>query len=378
MADNVEMDPNHPAALALGEIAPELVELPQQEPEQQQLTLADIQIALATMSTTQVELQQVLGHFMTTSKTQLEANAKKSSSTSVRVKEPRVFDGHASELEPFLRELRAAVHLQRAGLATSYDKAQYMLPYLKAPGRPSEWFSAIEKTKKNLLNDFDALLKDFKSHFESSDLKAQMQRKLEDLVQTGAASDYAAAFYDITSHLDLTEESKMLSFRRGLKPAVLDGLALIIPQPSTLANMVLNTTTIDDNQHQNTLERKRRNQRNGIPTTSNNNVRHTNNTQSYAQAAAPSPSTQVVPMEIDAFNTKRRPRLTPEERKRRFDNKLCLYCGNSGHVVSSCPTAPKKDGKPSAGQAKAAATSQASGSSGASPATSGNAKKESK
>ncbi len=98
MADNVEMDPNHPAALALGEIAPELVELPQQEPEQQQLTLADIQIALATMSTTQVELQQVLGHFMTTSKTQLEANAKKSSSTSVRVKEPRVFDGRASEL----------------------------------------------------------------------------------------------------------------------------------------------------------------------------------------------------------------------------------------------------------------------------------------
>jgi cobalamin biosynthesis Mg chelatase CobN len=30
-------------------------------------------------------------------------------------------------------------------------------------------------------------------------------------------------------------------------------------------------------------------------------------------------------------------KLSPEERKRRFDEKLCLYCGQSGHSTANCP-----------------------------------------
>lgn len=30
-------------------------------------------------------------------------------------------------------------------------------------------------------------------------------------------------------------------------------------------------------------------------------------------------------------------RLTQEERQRRFDNHLCLFCGNPGHIAVSCP-----------------------------------------
>jgi hypothetical protein len=41
-----------------------------------------------------------------------------------------------------------------------------------------------------------------------------------------------------------------------------------------------------------------------------------------------------VPMELDAS---RRNGLTPEERQRRFDNHLCLYCGSPDHVYASCP-----------------------------------------
>ena len=39
---------------------------------------------------------------------------------------------------------------------------------------------------------------------------------------------------------------------------------------------------------------------------------------------------QPVPMDIDNIQVRR---LTQEERNRRFQNNLCLYCGNSGHVV---------------------------------------------
>ena len=30
-------------------------------------------------------------------------------------------------------------------------------------------------------------------------------------------------------------------------------------------------------------------------------------------------------------------RITAEEQKRCFDNRLCLYCGKEGHTVKNCP-----------------------------------------
>jgi len=39
-------------------------------------------------------------------------------------------------------------------------------------------------------------------------------------------------------------------------------------------------------------------------------------------------------------------KLTPQERQRRLDNNLCLFCGTSGHVAKDCS-------KPSSAAAKA-------------------------
>ena len=39
-------------------------------------------------------------------------------------------------------------------------------------------------------------------------------------------------------------------------------------------------------------------------------------------------------MDLDAVSIKK---ITYEERQRRMTNKLCLYCGGSGHQVASCP-----------------------------------------
>ena len=38
-------------------------------------------------------------------------------------------------------------------------------------------------------------------------------------------------------------------------------------------------------------------------------------------------------------------KLTPEECKRRLDNKLCLRCGKTGHMVSDCPQSTKPKAK---------------------------------
>ena len=41
--------------------------------------------------------------------------------------------------------------------------------------------------------------------------------------------------------------------------------------------------------------------------------------------------------------------ITAEERKRRMDNKLCLYCGKEGHGVKNCPVSDAKSKKKAAG-----------------------------
>lgn len=41
------------------------------------------------------------------------------------------------------------------------------------------------------------------------------------------------------------------------------------------------------------------------------------------------------PMQVD------RTRLTTKERQRRFNQQLCLHCGQPGHHLSTCPALPK-------------------------------------
>jgi Zinc knuckle len=46
-------------------------------------------------------------------------------------------------------------------------------------------------------------------------------------------------------------------------------------------------------------------------------------------------------------------KLTPEERQRRFDNNLCMFCGRSGHVAKDCPKSSSSSAKTKARSAKA-------------------------
>ena len=49
----------------------------------------------------------------------------------------------------------------------------------------------------------------------------------------------------------------------------------------------------------------------------------------------PPASTAEEPMQLG------RAKLSPEERQRRFMNRLCIYCGQKGHYRAQCPKAPK-------------------------------------
>lgn len=235
-------------------------------------------------------------------------------SSSLRVKEPRVFDGRAVEVQPFLSELRDSLHLQRRAFATDYDKAIFMHLYLKNPGSPGSWWTGIEKHKSYLLHNLDALILEFKQHFEDSDLKATMQRKLDELTQRGSAADYASRFQEILAHLQLSEETKVLAYRRGLKDSVLTAIAVAHDDPTTLDGAVKLSIKIDNRLHQLAIEQRHRS-RNGSAQPAGPPPPPQPFVAEPVVAHAPAPvvaaPADVVPMEIDALRRLRAPAAAP-------------------------------------------------------------------
>ncbi|EMD37514.1 hypothetical protein CERSUDRAFT_35437, partial [Gelatoporia subvermispora B] len=121
-----------------------------------------------------------------------------------RFKDPRVFDGSPSSVDPFLAELENALYLQRRSIMTGYEKSLYLSTWLK-DGSPKSWFFALQKTNPDLLLDFDELLKDFRKHFGDTDFVNSQMRKIRKLKQTSSAAKYASQFREILAHLPMQE-----------------------------------------------------------------------------------------------------------------------------------------------------------------------------
>ena len=82
-----------------------------------------------------------------------------------------------------------------------------------------------------------------------------------------------------------------------------------------------------------------------MPSTNNNNARgyliQFNTTITFAQPPVIVPTDQGDPMDLSASKGPRKP-FTPEEKKYRFDNNLCLYCGKPGHRIMDHKKRPNK------------------------------------
>lgn len=247
---------------------------------------------------------------------------------SVRFKEPSSFGGASKDVEDFLDEILNAIHLQRASIITSYDKALFLSTYLKS-GSPKSWFYSIKISSEYLLDDFDGLLRNFRKHFGDPDLAATAQRKLDKLRQAASCAAYAARSRELHAYLDLSDTTKINMFYKGLKAELKDTLAPL-QKPTDFDEYVTFCTTIDNRLHFRNLEKKEETK-----------TRSSSSSFPYSQASPSSstPSNDVVPMEIDSI--KRGP-ITAEEKERRRAGGLCYYCGQGVHRADDCPNMSQK------------------------------------
>ena len=136
------------------------------------------------------------------------------------------------------------------------------------------------------------------------------------------ASVYASEFQQLASDLTWDDSALMEQFRHGLRGEVKD-LMLSFHDPVDLNALCVLAIRCDNRLFERRQERQLEAAHMVRPTV----------TMPTHLPQLPSGSTND-PMHVDAV---RFSRLTNEEKERRRQNNLCLYCGGSGHMVRNCP-----------------------------------------
>ena len=90
--------------------------------------------------------------------------------------------------------------------------------YLK-DGIPIKWFNHLEVIKSTYLYNWLQFMIEFHKKFANR-LSSTADQKFEKLKQKGSTHAYLTYFVESSSHLEMTEQTKINWFMKGLKPAI--------------------------------------------------------------------------------------------------------------------------------------------------------------
>jgi hypothetical protein len=269
------------------------------------------------------------------------------------LKKPDEFAGkdrHACD--DFVAQLKLFVDGNSHLFINDRAKVQLAATYLR--GTAQRWFRPrMLKNTDPILDNFELFCKELQKALGDPDREKTMQRKLKALKQTNSASHYRMEFTNIIQYLDWDTSALKTYFYDGLKDSVKDILATLQDEPSDFDEYQELCVRIDNRLYERKLETK------GTRTNNNsNNNNHKkekdnnkNNSSSGNRPSYPNSSTTTTststfksaPMNVDSTSEKKYSPLTPEEKQRRKDLHLCLYCAGDGHIALYCPLKDKKN-----------------------------------
>ena len=244
---------------------------------------------------------------------------------------PPSFSGIPSELRPFKLRVTQFIGANIETYATTQDQLIYVGSLLV--GKAREWHDALVEDDTFLLPPsytFQSFLQEMDDFFGGGVTLQSMERSLINLRQTGTVSELAIAFQNITNTFrpKWSDHPLIFTFSQKLREVVRYELTSRGLPPSTFQAFISAAISVEQNQAAAHASRG------GQPP---HTTRPSFKALQPPPTARPPPShSPHTPMDIDAT---RGPHgsLTPEERRRRFNEGLCGYCGRPGHVISSCP-----------------------------------------
>ena len=283
------------------------------------------------------------------------------SGSGMRLRPPDVFDGSdPKKLRSFLVQCENYFRAKPAHFTKNSDRVIFAISYLQ--GTPAQFFDEIED---RVLHDWPRFTRRLLAAFGPFDAIADAERELRDLRMSPdqPIRKYLMDFLERERLLsDWGEKALRAHFYEGLLPRIKDAMARD-GKPDTLSGMKLNASVYDERYWAREAEKARDRRASGqskTPNTttsgnsSNNqsssgtgNRKDKKQSNSSSSSAASSAATSTSPPSASSAGSskpldlklRKDGKLTPEERQRRREKGLCMFCGLKGHLAKDCKKA---------------------------------------
>ncbi|KAL0147126.1 hypothetical protein M9458_057650 [Cirrhinus mrigala] len=231
---------------------------------------------------------------------------------SPRLAFPEKFDGTAAKCKGFLLQCSLFVNQQPHLYPTDEGKISFVCSLLT--GKALDWATAVWRLDRPTFPSFAAFLQEFKGVFQPSSESSEAGEEIMALRQgRRPAADYALTFRTLAAQSGWNDGPLKLHYRKGLNPDL--QLELACRDEDLTLNQYIDLSIRVDN-----VMRARRTSR-----------------------LTPSSPLSAVPLEAPAEPMQLgATKLSLEERERRLRSRLCLYCGQAGHIRANCPTRPPR------------------------------------
>jgi hypothetical protein len=252
----------------------------------------------------------------------------------VKIEHPASYGGERSKLKGFLVQVDLYLSFYSTRFNSDTERVLYVVTLLK--GEALNWIegfvvdymkhanpkgqctTAMQQGTIEIFGTYKGFVKRIKATFGEIDEERQAERAVQTLRQRGSAATYTAEFQRHAIKTGWNDDALRAQYYRGLKDAVKDEL-IKEEKPDTLEDMISTAVKIDNRLYERALEKK------GFYETGH---------RQRSKQQTPWPQ----PMELDATG---RGELSPQERQRRSQDRLCFSCGKPGHMARNCKTGGK-------------------------------------
>lgn len=230
---------------------------------------------------------------------------------------PEKYDGKRFLFRQFINSVKLHFSVSPDRFQSDATKTGFVASLLRGPAL--DWITPYLEKQDPMLSSWETFEPIFTAMFDDPHRAKTAVSKLTQLRQgRRPVVVYAAEFRRIIMDADFDNNAQVYWFRSGLSDAILDELTHTTAE-TDLDKFIAQCILIDTRLREREVERRRRPM---VPSSSR---------------ASCVPSAD--PMIIDATSTnERHAPITAEERKRRIENDLCLYCGRAGHRKATCPS----------------------------------------
>ena len=272
-------------------------------------------------------------------------------SVQARVREPDQFDGSDTcKLQPFLTQCLLNFRDRPNTFSDDSAKVTYVLSFLH--GTALDWFepTLTSSLYAPWLTDYSAFISELQNNFGPHDMEGEAEAGLKNLQMhnTQWITKYLVEFNRLAARVQRGDAPLRCQLYNGFPPQIKD-VIFQVGKADNLTDLRILTQSINACYWERRSEiacempANKSQDKSGdkgkaptTPATQNTNLPKSGQSSTPRNILAPTTSNTPKPTTTLALKLGKDGRLSQEERQRRMDNNLCLFCSKPGHVAKEC------------------------------------------